>query len=214
MSLNTIALELVPPNTETRSGAGAGGCGQGAAVLRRSRPRGPDPARDDPRNDRRGRRPAHRDEAEDGRAGLLVDHQARAGRHERAVHPGHRVHGRADSAPAADRPERRGIRRHRLRRRAAHDERRRRLRRGADRCAVHLRRPGTQPRRDPDPDPRRRAGPVQLQVRPGCDLRDDPAAVLGRDRRLPRASSLRPPITGPRSCCRSASYRRSKPRSG
>ncbi len=37
----------------------------------------------------------------------------------------------------------------------------------------------------PDPHPRRRAGPVQLQVRAGRHLRHDPAAVLRRHRRIP-----------------------------
>ena len=42
-----------------------------------------------------------------------------------------------------------------------------------------------QSRRHPDPHARRRTGPVQLQVRAGRDLRHDAAAVLGRDRGLP-----------------------------
>ena len=72
-----------------------------------------------------------------------------------------------------------------VRRRTAHHERRRGLRRRTDRRPVDLSRPGAQPRRDPDPHPRRRTGPVQLQVQPGRDLRHDPAAVFRRDRRLP-----------------------------
>ena len=75
---------------------------------------------------------------------------------------------------------------------------------------VHLRRAGGSPRRDPHSHPRRRVGPVRVQVQPGCDVRHDPAAVL-RPIVGFLMSSPRTPTIDPRSCCRSALSRRSRP---
>ena len=77
MTLNTIALELVPPNLD-RHRAGSRRRPQSGAAGGEIRDRRPDRARDDARDDRRRRRPADRDEAEARRAGFLVDDRARA----------------------------------------------------------------------------------------------------------------------------------------
>ena len=142
----------------SQCGARAGVCGgrgaQGGADLRGIGPGGPDQARDDPRNDSRGRRPPRADVAQARRARLLVAHPARTARTARAVHAGHPLHGRGGPRPAAEHARRRRLRGHRLRRCAAHDERRRGLRCPADGCAVDLQPDRGQPGRDPDPDPR------------------------------------------------------------
>ena len=83
---------------------------------------------------------------------------------------------------AADRPGRRRVRGHRVRRGAAHHERRRRLRRRPTDALSIYREVVDNRGVDPDPDPRGRAGPVRFQVQPGRQLRHDPAAVLRRDR--------------------------------
>ena len=68
-----------------------------------------------------------------------------------------------------------------------------------------------EPRRDPDSHPRRRTRPVQLQMRSGRDLRHDAAPVLRRHRRFPDRVRRARPNTGRRSCCPSASCRKSRP---
>ena len=159
---------------------------QGPRTRGADRYRGPDPARDDPRHDRRGRRSAGRDEAEARRPGLLVADRTGTARHEGVVHPGHRVLRRARPAGAAAGSARRRYGGHRLRRRAANHERRRGVGSRPDRRPGDLSGPGAQSRGDPDPDPGCRGRPVRLQVQPGCDVRHDATAVLRRHRRLPR----------------------------
>ena len=124
LTLNTVAFELVPPNADLgREQA----LEEARKVLRFSKETGID-----------GRighvmMPGMIEEDDDRPVEMkprldVLDFwkiiEPRAARGEGAVHPGHRLHGRAVTAPPADRSARRRNRGHRFRRRAAHHERR------------------------------------------------------------------------------------------
>ena len=93
-----------------------------------------------------------------------------------------------------------------------HDERRRKVRRRSHRRRVDIRL-GWSGNRGVILIPTREGeqGRFNVQVQSGCQLRHDAAVVLRRDRWFPLRVRREPPIIGPKSCCPSASCRRSRP---